>query len=225
MKRKLNDIEKEDANTPTDAVETLDVSIQTYRGPNLTEVRDNLQFYANYILSSVLQSLSFRSSRISTIPAIPSTVQCILKYNNIHLCQVKMYTTYRLLPEPIVGWITDDKQNAELYINEEQFNEYCVRVSLGYVTWSPAIDFSSVVSDIKVPLSVIKCAVLCDHVAQHLIYEYYNNLSLDADPHTFYNREGTTFSSMLKISKLITPTENKSNTKYNISLPNFNFPM
>jgi hypothetical protein len=217
MKRKLHEIEEEDE---------LDVQIQTYTGPNLSQAKEILKFYSNYVFSSVIQALSSRA-RTSTLPAIPTTVNSILKFNNVHLCNVKMYTTNRLLPEPVIGWISDSKQNAELYINEDQFYEYCARSSLGYVSWSPMIDFSQVLGpyEPKVSLSIVKCAVLCDHVAQHLLSEYYNTFVLDSDPHTGYLKEGCTFASMLKISKIIAPTEQKNTSTYGLlgDMANFNF--
>ena len=192
------------------------VSSSSFPGDHVpNEISFLIRSYLDVLLCSVaIEKLRLITSGIRHSEyAIPSIVNNILKYNNIMFEDVTMSDTKLYIPEPL--WYDIDIQNRHLhlYLNQEMYNMFCTKMSDTPVTMISGI----VPLERYNPLTVhkalktldsamINCAVVCDHVAQHIISELYENIdersmkSDGADIHERYNRYGTTLHSMLDIT-------------------------
>lgn len=143
--------------------------------------------------------------------AIPVVVKAVLNYNNIQFATIDLYKTGVPIPEPLWFKFELEHKRLILYLNESMYNDYCTTTSTSDVpvVWSSghvmvdkynpycAHPEVSELDDAK-----IKCAIVCDHVSQHIIHRYYNETPLVADTELHeggWTRFGTTLHSMLSI--------------------------
>lgn len=168
--------------------------------------------------------LQVRESNDS-VAAIPIVVHNILRYNNIHFDDVELYVTPVALPEPL--WFTYEvaKSRLSLFLNETMYKDYCADNSCSDVpvVWSGGhalVDrynpYGSHPEVSELETAKIKCALVCDHVAQHIIHRYYYHDGGDDDdgpPPTAntglhegrWTRHGVTLHSMLDIEIVESP--------------------
>lgn len=178
-----------------------------------------------YNVSGIGSAANDREHRDSQY-AIPNIVDAILKYNNIAFASVVLYRTKIELVEPI--WYDIDLPNNELRLFvpansrafPRQITDYPVVMASGIVPVerynphapNPAID--------NIDIATIHCAVMCDHVAQHIIDELLDTepKSEGADIHDRFGRNGTTLHSMFDITSVGDKCENYSETSKLITL-------
>lgn len=149
--------------------------------------------------------------------AVPIVVSNILKYNNIQFSTVDMYKTSVNIPEPLWFKLEIDKRHLILYLNEIMYNDYCTTTTSTEVpvVWScghvPVDNYNPYRAHPEVSeldAAKIKCTVVCDHVAQHIIHRYYNDTPLLANTELHergWTRYGTTLHSMLDIEIVENP--------------------
>lgn len=214
-------------------------------GPNLKDcVPDEIAFRIRAYLDVLLGATSIEKLRLATTMynglgsaandrahrdsqyAIPNIVDAILKYNNIAFSSVVLYRTKIELVEPI--WYDIDLPNNELRLFvsansrafPRQITDYPVVMASGIVPVerynphapNPAID--------NIDIATIHCAVMCDHVAQHIIDELLDTepKSEGADIHDRFGRCGTTLHSMFDITSVGDKCENYSETSKLVTL-------
>lgn len=114
-----------------------------------------------------------------SIKAIPETVSTILRFNNIHFSNIFLHhSEINIIPEPLWYYIDITNSILHLFIDIRMYNDYCLKENLMHIIWPHGKIHlenlnSNVTSGKSTPTkSQIKCAVICDHVAQHIIYEY-----------------------------------------------------
>lgn len=149
--------------------------------------------------------------------AMPIVVSNILKYNNVQFATVDMYKTNVNIPEPLWFKYRLDKRHLILYLNECMYNDYCTTTtstdvpvvwSCGHVPVDKYNPYRAHPDVSELDPAKIKCAMVCDHVAQHIIHRYYNDAPLlaSADLHERgWTRCGTTLHSMLDIEIVENP--------------------
>lgn len=149
--------------------------------------------------------------------AIPVVVKAVLNYNNIQFTTIDLYKTGVHIPEPLWFKFELEKKRLILYLNESMYNEYCTATatpdvpvvwSSGHVMVDKYNPYCAQPEVSEVDDAKIKCAVVCDHVAQHIIHRYYNETPLTANTELHeggWTRFGTTLHSMLNIEVVEIP--------------------
>lgn len=177
------------------------------------EMPDNVNYNVRAYLDALFGGIMLQASVVSdNLRAIPTVVSVALGYNNIYFKNVEMRKTNVIMPEPI--WYSIDlADNAlTLYVDESMYNEYCSVLSDVPVTWcggalrvdryNPLKTDRRLVSEMD--SAKIKCAVACDHVAQHIIHELMNpDYSERAELHENWTRYGTTLHSMIDLELVL----------------------
>ena len=175
-----------------------------------------IRAYLDVLLGSVMSEKQrlFAIGVRDSVRAIPTIVQDVLAYNNVYFNVVRLFTVAQELPEITAYRIDVPNNRLELFVNVMQYNEFCnnasencpVTVSDGVVNlekYNPARSACRETLD----AACINCAVMCDHVAQHIINEIYtaaNNdlMPIGRDIHYRYTTYGTTLHSMFDITLL-----------------------
>lgn len=184
-----------------------------------------IRTYLDVLLSSVLIekiNLAARNKHQSEL-AIPNVVDNILRYNNIAFSTVRMSTTNIALPEPL--WYEIDVLNnrLQLYIYQPMYDSFCMTLSDHPVILSSGIvpldrydpPEHCPIANSTVDSATINCAVVCDHLAQHVISEVLGPRKAEgASIHDRYNERGCTLHSMFDITMLGTGS-NPSSNNYN----------
>lgn len=169
--------------------------------------------YIDILFSSVmLQSRHV----IQTMPkadstyAIPGVVVSILQYNNVEFRTVKYVITSVDLPEPV--WYTIDVPRNELilYINDGMYGAFCSKNNVLNVNFTSGIiplelhnPLVDVAVGIPIDWSMIHCAIVADHVAQHILSDIFGKLKVrNADIHENFANHGTTLHSMFRIEQI-----------------------
>lgn len=196
-----------------------------------SEIVFYIRSYLDILFGSVIQEAIILSSKgcLNSEYAIPTTVSNILKYNNIMFSKVTMSTTIFELHEPLWYDMNIVNSHLHLYLYKPLYDSYCTKLSDHPVIISSGIiplenynpiDVNPQVQ--KIDAATINCAVICDHVAQHIISDVLNpNKPEGADIHEKYNLHGTTLHSMLDITCLGTQSSKEENTNF-ITLTNGN---
>lgn len=179
-----------------------------------------LRRYSELVFSSIVQNNYGEWYKIA-----PTVINEILKFNNIHLKKVTAQTTDIQMYEPMMP-VYPSLDELIIFVNLDMFNDYCVARNMGNVSWNPGTIYMSKLNTTKttpiITLAMVKCAVMCDHVAQHAIHDYYNSNTLECeDPHESYTDYGFTFASVFDIEAIC----NKSKDLSNVSLNLFNDPV
>lgn len=175
---------------------------------------------------SRLRNDTANSAHILTL--VPNTVRAILDYNNIRFAGVLLKLTTVEIPE--ILWYDIDYPNRILYLYAlktmfENFcttnNNYDVMMETGFVPLEAYNPFSSP-REVKITPALVKCAVMCDHLAQHVIDDVYrNSCSLDERSvisgngctlHYNWTKHGITLHSIFSITRHGTRTQSLRDT-------------
>lgn len=181
-----------------------------------------IRAYLDVLLSSVLIekiNLAARNKHQSEL-AIPNVVDNILRYNNIAFSVVRMSTTNIALPEPLWYEIDVINNRLQLYIYQPMYDSFCMTLSDHPVILSSGIvpldrydpPEHCPIANSTVDSATINCAVVCDHLAQHVISEVLGPRKAEgASIHERYNERGCTLHSMFDITVLGTGSNSSNN--------------
>lgn len=166
-------------------------------------------------LDLVYSVIALANNKNSWVEIIPSVVSNILRFNNIQFDYINLYITNVQTIEPVMFTYNISESCLDLYMNSDMHKDYCTTKTVAKINWVPKeIDvekYNSFDAYTNVDLPMVKCAVFCDHVAQHIIASLTCDLKDSADPHENYTEQGCTFASIFDITKSITnPIEKES---------------
>lgn len=175
---------------------------------------------------SRLRNDTANSTHILTL--VPNTVRAILDYNNIRFAGILLKLTTVEIPE--ILWYDIDYPNKVLYLyaSKTMFENFCtlnnnydVMMETGFVPLEAYNPFSSP-KEVKITPALVKCAVMCDHLAQHVIDDIYrNSCSMDERSvisgngctlHYNWTRHGITLHSIFSITRHGTRTQSMRDT-------------
>lgn len=169
------------------------------------EMRENLMGGGNGI-----------ESNKSSISAVPGVVSAILAYNNIEIKTVALTMTAVDIFEPI--WYTYNVRQSKLtlYLNEFMYDAFCIKNGDSHVLFTngivPIERYNPYETNKEVPtinLAIVHCAMLCDHVAQHILDELFASAddvtASCADLHEGFGKHGTTLHSMFRLENIRIP--------------------
>lgn len=209
----------------------------TRQGETPSNVVRNIRMYLDILFSSVLleakyilencdtgdemreQLISGNSteSNKSSISAVPGVVSAILAYNNIEFKTVALAKTTVDIFEPI--WYTYNVRQSKLilYINEYMYDAFCIKNGDSHVLFTngivPIERYNPYETNKNVPsvnLAIVHCAILCDHVTQHILDELFasadDTTANCADLHEGFGKHGTTLHSMFHLESVRIPT-------------------
>lgn len=184
----------------------------------LDEVPDTVTYRVRAYLDELFGTIMLQVKESnSCFDAVPIVVSNILKYNNIQFATVDMYKTRVNIPEPLWFKFEIDKRHLILYLNEIMYNDYCTTTtstevpvvwSCGHIPVDKYNPYRTHPDVSELDTAKIKCAMACDHVAQHIIHRYYNDKPLLANTELHeggWTRYGTTLHSMLDIEIVENP--------------------
>lgn len=153
------------------------------------------------------------ADNFQSIDAVPRVVMEILAYNNVEFSRVTFHVTAEHLFEPIAYTMDLSSGTLALYANRAMYNEYCL-----YAAESPVIFMNGICpinqhnpaevdpSIGSINYAVIRCAIACDHVAQHILHDVLT--PPDVRPgqesrglHDDWTTVGTTLHSMFRIER------------------------
>lgn len=189
------------------------------------EVVKNIRKYMDILLNSALLEAKYLTSsemnQANSMLAIPGVVSAILEYNNISFKTIKYCTTRIDLFESVWYTYNITKNELILYINEQMYTEFCSKNSNDPVIFTSGIipieifnPYESNPNIDSVSLPIIHCAIVSDHVAQHIISDLYcpDKVSC-ADIHDKFCDYGTTLHSMFHLEQTFVkmPTREYSN--------------
>lgn len=182
------------------------------------EIAFYVRSYLDVLLGSVVLEKMYLSSSARTLSsefAVPTAVHNILKYNNIMFSKVTMSVTKIAIPEPVWYDIDVADNRLHLYMNQAMYDDACRRSAEHAVVMADGViplenyDPIETVPGSHIDPAVVKCAVICDHVAQHIISDVLGPRKPDgAHIHDNYTNVGTTLHSMLDVVELGTQTRN-----------------
>lgn len=179
------------------------------------EMTLKIRRYLDMLLGSVLIEARrlVGNGHSMTMYAIPNVVCDILEYNNLRFATVKFALTKHQLFEPIDYVI--DQSTLTLVVNESMYNEYCLTNNSGTVIFPSGLipidrynppETDPSLGEINYP--VIRCAIACDHVAQHILYDVYGrnqDRPATAGIHEYWTDvDATTLHSMFRITRVCT---------------------
>lgn len=189
----------------------------------IDEVPDAVAYRVRAYLDELFGTIMLQANESNEcFDAVPIVVSNILKYNNIQFATVDMYKTSVNIPEPLWFKFEIDKRRLILYLNEIMYNDYCTTATSTEVpvVWScghvPVDKYNPYLAHPKVSeldSAKIKCAVACDHVAQHIIHRYYSDTPplANAELHEGgWTRYGTTLHSMLDVEIVENPCADRN---------------
>jgi len=177
------------------------------------EITENIRAYLDEVFGSLMHRLSEEIDP-KVFLFIGSTVDCILRYNNIHFREVTVFEVKEdfNMPEPL--WFDLDSvmgvlDKLNIFLNFEWYKTYISINTDVPVVWKngnvPIERFNTSEQDSQIaPMEIakIKCVVACDHLAQHVIHRYHIDgpqLS-NCDIHDSWTRHGTTLHSFLDLT-------------------------
>ncbi|KAE9521744.1 hypothetical protein AGLY_017855 [Aphis glycines] len=183
------------------------------------EITENIRSYLDEVFGSLMHRLSEVSdSRVFMF--MGSTVDAILRYNNIHFREVSVYEVKDEfnMPEPL--WFDFQSEmgvmdKLNVFINYDWYKSYISVNTDVPVIWQngnvPIERLNAPDQDPRIaPMDVakIKCVVVCDHLAQHVIHRYTVDgpqLS-NCDIHDSWTRHGATLHSFLDLTVIVNNT-------------------
>jgi len=173
----------------------------------LTNRTDDIAHGVRDYLDVLFGTLAFETLRYSdALHTIPTVVSNILRYNNVFFSMVLCRKTRVVMYEPI--WYDYDlsTRSLELYVNERHYNDYCLMSDDMNITWCNGqlrVDHYNPYKQVEgigpIDQAQIRCAVACDHVAQHILHELNGRPHASDDLHDGWTRYGTTLHSMFDI--------------------------
>lgn len=168
--------------------------------------------YLDIIYGTVIAAASIACLN-DVVPAIPFIVCNILRYNNIVFQKIEYYTTRINLYEPIDYLFDINESKLQLIINDSFFKLYLSKRKLTKVNYlsgnipiekyNPYKNLFNAAND-----GIVNAVVLADHVAQHIITDFYHKLhQIEIPPtasmHCGFTKYGTTLHSMFDITETI----------------------
>lgn len=184
----------------------------------VVEVTENTTYNIRAYLDVIFGTLAFEALRHSdNVSAIPTLVSNILKHNNIFFANVYLQKTQMYLHEPLWYMYDLNDRTLRLFVNEEMYNDYCLTNLDANVLWKSGeirVDhynpFKQNPEFGAVDQAQIKCAIACDHVAQHIIHEL-NDEPLDTEEiHENWTNSGTTLHSMFDLEVQTTSSDERT---------------
>lgn len=181
-----------------------------------TMIMKRIRGYLDMALSTAMvatldDASSFNHSLVNIIPCI---VDAMLKYNNIHFQSVIMKETKSFMLDKILWYDIDLKKGAlTLAINNDEalsFLESGIQRPVFYTNGQINVsqfnpfenhDVQQILDKNNNKLLILRCIVLCDHVAQHIILEM-NNVD-QFEIHDRFNEIGMTLHSMLSVTRVV----------------------
>lgn len=173
------------------------------------EVTYNIRRYLNLVFGKMIIDMKYYNDLKGLIPTIVST---ILEFNNIVFGEVLLILTNDRLFEPI--WYTTNLNSRKLilYMDEQMYLDVSKKlinsVPVFYSSGNLPIEKYNTLyehpEEIKINFAMINVFVICDHVAQHIIFDIYNKDTKhkNDDIHLNYTKFGTTFHSMFEIERI-----------------------
>lgn len=195
---------------------------------NLTKgIRD----YMDILFSSIMIEANLNCQRTrESIHAIPGVVNAILEYNNISFKTIELTKTTHRLFEPIVYYYDIINSKLNLFVNESMYDTFCMKNEERPVVYSGGVIPVEIFNPFATPPTVtdidsamIHCAIICDHVAQHIISDIFDEKNPCADIHDNFTRMGTTLHSIFKLEQNSTPNSKLEYSNY-LTLGNYNAP-
>nr|AHW98245.1 GrBNV_gp13-like protein [Nilaparvata lugens endogenous nudivirus] len=184
--------------------------------------------YLDVLFNSVLIESTHSQNSIASIPTV---VRNILAYNNILFKTVEMRkTNCERVVEPIWFSYSVNESKLKLYVNQERYREYCSMRTDVPITWpsgnlhieryNPYRVHKKV--DGALDIAVQKCAIACDHVAQHIIHAImsethnrHNTTMVDRTTlHENWTKYGTTLHSMLALELVLNESSNSAGSQH-----------
>lgn len=148
---------------------------------------------------------------MDSLAAVPAVVREILRYNNIEFSTI-VHINVIDFPEPI--WFDVDQNynggggKLTLFVNEQMYEEVCRRNSnlpVTFIARQPDIEkFNPIEMEIDEPVqqAMINCAVICDHVATHIIEEIICTPDSSSPLHgPKFGRHGVTLHSLFALER------------------------
>lgn len=185
------------------------------RAVDLPEQKEDVARQFRAYLDVLFNSAIVEAMRAKeVVSAIPTIVRNILAYNNILFRHVEMRkTTCDRIVEPLWFSYSVNENRLTLYLHYERYQEYVVQRTNVPVIWpdgSLRVDrynphsVPGSMSSMIIEPSIVMCAVVCDHVAQHIIHSIFNEERKrggndQATLHENWTRHGTTLHSMLSL--------------------------
>lgn len=188
-------------------------------------VAEKIRNYLDVLMSAtVLEANRMRQlNQLKAVYAIPGVVAAILEYNNLLFGQIDLVlvkqgsAAAKHMYEPIQFTYSpnnDHDSNLTLYVCVPMYESYCNRVTTApviYPNGSIPLELFNLPVDSPesrpLTLSLVRCAVACDHVAQHILSEVLGERKADAadDIHYRWNEVGTTLHSIFRIVRTSRP--------------------
>lgn len=170
--------------------------------------------------------------------SVPGIVAEILNYNNIIFQDVSMIKSKLTLHEPIWYRIDVQRSTLTLYLDESLYDNMCMRLSDLPVSFDGGIISLDIFNPYEqnpilpttISSAMISCAVMCDHVAQHIITDIFScqdknslkNLP-DSHLHTEYTKYGTTMHSIFSIERNVIKRNRREYANHLTFYDNTNF--
>lgn len=173
--------------------------------------------YLDCLFGTVLKAATSCGSGVDTINIIPNVVAEILRFNNIEFLKITI-NYINGFDEPI--WFDIDISNTtlKLFVNEQMYEDFCNRknsIPVTFINHQPDIErFNPLSSEIdeSIQQSLINCAIVCDHVATHIIDQIVNTPDGSEPLHGLtFGRDGYTLHSLLRVNKFDENIPIKSN--------------
>lgn len=182
--------------------------------------------YMDQVFGSIMW---FRSESFTDM--IPICVNAILSYNKIYFSGISITESpYSVeMFEPIWYYIDIKKKVLRLFYSRSMINEFASNktdVPVYYTTGRLALDkfdppyVHENVADCDIGTAAINCAVLCDHVSQHIITEILCPLPKTVSIHDpLWNKTGCTLHSIFDVTviKDAAPEVQTSTTNVDLS--------
>jgi hypothetical protein len=194
-----------------------------------SEIGSRIRAYLDVLYGSIFCAAGISSS---VTRAIPDVVSNILRYNNIYFKRVNLYETSVELFEPI--WYDYDIRtgNLNLFFNDLLVTRFCnkrstlnilsaelydLRLHKGDPAFLPSTSNILKADD----SSVFNCAVLCDHIAQHIIDDLLGSKGGESESiHAHFGNNGITLHSIFNITMMVVK-ENASTKNENFIIDKF----
>lgn len=182
------------------------------------KVTYNIRRYLNLVFGKMVIDMKYYKDLKGIIPTIVST---ILEFNNIAFGEVLLILTNDRLFEPVWYKMNLNSRKLILYMDEQMYLDFSRKfiksIPVYYSSGTIPIEKYNTLyehpEEIKINFAMINVFVICDHVAQHIIFDIYNKdiKHKNDDIHLNYTKYGTTFHSMFEIERINKQTHPECN--------------
>lgn len=183
-------------------------------------VVEHVRNYLDIVFGTIVLASNMHKSICNIVPYVVSN---ILRYNNIVFKTIKMYQSTIEIFEPLWYSYKIDCSELSIFYYERSIDQFCeqmLSVPIIFTSGTMNIEkFNPYKSMYNEPIdtAMYKCAILSDHLAQHIITDIMRTLNNDHVPdvegiHYGFTKYGTTLHSMFDICEYKSKCANTNST-------------